>query len=275
MLASLAGLLLGTSISVYLALSRPTLRSPLDNVTHQRAEIAINHSLSYLDNPGPKAKISPFQWLIIDYLQRAYQLDKKFSYDARGISPPAEEPDASEFRVYERIVHPNALVRQLPATSNPMSQMMMAAANCDHIPLPDGFGDLMRHNLDAGGYPLTHVAYVLERLKELHCPLHAEDTKYLTTQSAQRIAAMVKNPTTSPDLRYEGMAFLIHMGRRDLVLAASLQEMIREQQPDGSWKRNTSDIRGDDHATTLATWALLEAGRPNVTGEPILRQPGR
>lgn len=235
-------------------------------------ETSINTGLAYLkDN---EEQIAYSQWFILDYLQRKYGLDEAFSARNREISPPQEEDSLQEFHVHKRIAYPDQLINELPLEgASSMRQMMMMAAHCDHIPLPADYEQLVRKNIQAGDYDMTHVAFSLERMKENGCAFPAELDKELRDDVSQRMVDLAKDISTKPDLRYEAVAFLMHMGRRDLVQAEWIKQIVQQQQPDGGWKVNHEDSASNDHATVLALLALLEYSRPNAPNEPMLRRP--
>lgn len=227
---------------------------------------AINQSISYLRTN--LESVDPLNRLILDYLQRAYNLDHVFSNEKTPIPPPQELQEAKEFSTFQRIVLPNQSVNTLPLDqADPMSQMMMQAANCDHIPIQPDFGELVVSNIRMGKYYLTHVAFSLQRMQENGC-------KYFSLQHEQAIrqevtegmSALVKDTRTSQDLRYEAIAFLMDIGHRDQIQKTSIDEMTQHQLPNGSWSN-------DDHTTILALWSLLEYTRPNTPKEPMIRIP--
>jgi len=89
---------------------------------------------------------------------------------------------------------------------------------------------------------------------------------------ARHIAALVINPTTGPDLRYEAVAFLLHMDRRDLVQVKWLDQIATRAAAGWCWKY----ITGEGGAMTRhhhGCWALLQTARPDAHDEPVLRRP--
>lgn len=235
-------------------------------------EMSITKGLAYLKNNQENVEYS--QWFILDYLQRKYSLDEAFSAGNREISPPQEEESLQEFHVHKRIAYPDQLVNVLPLEgASSMRQMMMMATHCDHIPLPIDYEQLVRKNIQAGEYDMTHVAFSLERMKENNCAFPNALDRELRDDVARRMVDLAEDTTTKPDLRYEAIAFLMHMDRRDLVKAEWINQIVEQQQPDGGWKVNHEDSASNDHATVLALWALLEYSRPNAPNEPVLRRP--
>jgi hypothetical protein len=233
-------------------------------------EQAITKGLSYLRHTSDT--VSPFQWLLLDYLQRKFELDPFFSASGKTIEPPTGRFDVVEFNIQTRIAYPDKLINSLPIEgASPMRQMVMAATHCDYIPLSPNFDKLLQKNIESGGYDLTHVAYSLERMKENGCALPAEQN--IRSLVAKRIAALITDKQTSRDLRYESVALLMHMHRRDLVKPQWIDQIVTEQQPSGGWKVNLSDEGSNDHATVLALWALLEYMNPDAPNEPVLRRP--
>lgn len=245
-----------------------------DETARKRYEVSVNRGLDYLDRTSDN--VSGLSWLMLDYLQRKFDLDSKFSTKKHIIKTPTEEQDALEFQIHRRIAYPSELVDKLPLDgASQMRQMMMIATHCDHIPLPPDFERLVKQNIESGEYDLTHVAYSLERMKENGCSFPKDKDQQLRQQAAYGMKKLAANSDTRSDLRYEAIAFLLHMGRRDLIQKSWLDTLLSEQQADGGWKLSSSENKSHDHATVLAIWGLLEYSRPDVPAEPVLRRPNR
>ncbi len=250
---------------------QPTIAAP-QGAAAEPYRAAISRGLEYLDTHAET--VQPFQWLWIDYLQRRFNLDPKFAAANRTIPAGSDEQEQSEYDIHKRVAFPNALIDKLPYDSaEPGRQMMMAATHCDHIPLPHNFEDLLKRNLKAGGYDLTHLPYSLMVMAENGCGLAERDNQALLNPAANAIAKLAANPKTIRDLRYEAVMMLMHMGRRELVKPAWLDQMLREQQADGGWKLSADESDSNDHATMLAVWALLEYTQPDAPAKVMIRRP--
>lgn len=245
---------------------------PDDSQNIQQYEASIKEGLDYLESTANN--ISPLQWLMIDYLQRKFSLGPELSATQRNIKPPLNEPDATDFRVYQRIINPDALVESLPTSEiSPMRQMLMSAAHCDHIPLPSNFPELLSSNVDDGGYNLTHVAFAFGLMEDNACAINPESDLKIREATTQGLVKLADKKDVSEDLHYEAIAFLLHLGRRDLVKARWINQIASAQQPDGGWTILAQDKTSSDHATVVALWALLEYSRPETPQTPIIRPP--
>jgi hypothetical protein len=258
-----------TTIGFYFSLRTfPNISANVPNT--QQYEASISKGLDYLESTANN--ISPLQWLMIDYLQRKFSLEQQYSAVQREIKPPSNEPDATDFKVYRRIIEPDSLIKSLPTTDvSPMRQMLMSAAHCDHIPMPSNFYELLKNNINAGGYNLTHVAFALGLMKDNSCPLSPENDLIIREATIQGLVQLADKTDVSEDLRYEAVAFLLHLGRRDLVQPRWLNKITEAQQPDGGWSILAQDKTSSDHATVVALWALLEYSRPETPESPIIR----
>ncbi len=218
--------------------------------------------------------VSPYQWLLIDYMRRQYTLGP--AYDAKDKTFTfGDQQNKLEFDTFKRIIDPLAVVSSLPLkNASIMDQMMMEAANCDHIPLPANFRQLSQANIVAGGYNMTHVAFSLERIEENGCPLRAEDNSAMRQEVATKMAMLVENPSTTTDLRYESIAFLQTMGEGKRLSAATFQKIVAEQRPSGAWGE-TAHGPDSDHATVLAVWSLLQHVQHGLPTTPMIRHPSQ
>lgn len=233
-------------------------------------EQAINRALVYIErNPN---EISALQWFFVDYLQRKFDLDPKFRAAARNLKPPSDKNENLQFQIHQRIINPQALVKELELSKNDsMDNMVRMATHCDHIDLPANYDALLQNNINAGGYEMTHAAYSLTRIKELNCPKPSRYDEMLAQLTSQ-LAELASNPKTPNDLRYEATAFLYDMGRGDQVRVEWINRIVSEQQPDGSWENSEDEQANHDHTTILALWSLLESSRDDVASKPILRK---
>jgi hypothetical protein len=231
-------------------------------------QASIQQGLDYLDLSG---QVSPLQWLLVDYLQRRFALDPRFSAFNRPIAVPGDAGAAAEFRVYQRIAYPAATVGSLPTTPDPTSRLVMQAMECDRIPLPSDFRPQLSAQIDAGGYALTHMAFSLELMQENGCRL--SDDQLLETRLIPGLMDLAGRPSVAPDLRYEATAMLAFIGRGDLIQPEWIRQMALEQNADGGWPGDGPGV-SNDHATVLAVWALLAHTNPGRPNQPMLRRPG-
>lgn len=241
----------------------------------KQPDTAIHKGLDY-----EKAHISsilPDIRLMFDYLERKYGIDQVFSAATTPILSPAiaQGQDPAQFMALRRIAYPDSLVTSLPdAQGDTQSQMLMAAANCDHIALPADYKDLVEHNLISGKYDLTHVELALKLLTENNCAYFTSpEIKDVRDRVAAGMAKLAANPETKADLRYESIALLLDMGRSDLVPHSWLLQIISEQLPTGGWSDSRGSNTPNDHTTLLAVWTLLQLSHPTAPNEPMIRRP--
>lgn len=215
-------------------------------------------------------QVSPNQKLILDFLQRKFNLNDHFSAKKTHINSPVS--DTEEWRLIKRIAYPDELENTLPPyNNNPTIYMVMAAANCDHIKQPTNLGELIKRNVSDGGYSLLHVVLSLEFMRENGCNLPVN--REFENQVIEEAVKLADNPQASADLHYEAIAMLYFSGHKDLVKSNWLAQIIQEQNPDGNWDEHVDDKQSSDHATVLALWSLLEYSQPNTTNEPMIRHP--
>ena len=81
------------------------------------------------------------------------------------------------------------------------------------------------------------------------------------------IVRILEDPATNIDLRSEAVALLQLSGHKNLVKQEWIMEIVKAQQPEGSWPN--LDNREADHTTILALWALL--GYTQNTNQPLIR----
>lgn len=220
-------------------------------------------------------KVGVEQRLLLDYLQRKYDLDKALGAEQNPF-PITENPRTypQEVNFLARISYPNKIVTVPPRSIvDGPALTNIYSANCDHIALPPSFWPTMEQNYQAGGYSLTHVALALAFMRDNSCevPAARSDLK------SKVLAGMVKladNPATNPDLRYEAIAFLGLSSDFTEINSKWVDAITEAQQENGSWI-DASDRQNSDHTTVLALWALLEYSKPNVPYEPLIHRPSQ
>lgn len=231
----------------------------------------INAEKYLIDNLG---MVATEQRLILDYLQRKFDLNMKLSVN---ISPITTRTSADnyplEIHFVERIAYPDKLVTAKPRNVlDPMSWVTVYSANCDHTPLPKDFWTRVKQNYSHGGYEMTHIVLALSFMKDNGCTI-PEEAEEIEREVIAAMARLADDPGTNADLRYESIAFMMLAGSYDTVKREWIEKVLSEQRPDGSWSFTLNDGRSNDHATTLALWAILEYKDPNRPYEPFIRRP--
>lgn len=233
-------------------------------------ERAIKKSVDYLKS---SASIKQNHKLFVDYLQRAYNLDQALSLAGQPFDT-SKDPRIypQEINYLERIAFPDRIVQEQP--KNPLEGPTLTnvfSANCDHLPFPENFWQTIEQNNGAGDYYMTHNALAFRFMKDNGCPV-PEDKKYLEAQTKDGMIKLAEDPTTNPDLRYEAIAFLCLSGYQETIQPAWIQQIIDEQNDDGSWD-NPANQADTDHTTILALWAILSYNRPEAVEQSLIRRP--
>lgn len=238
----------------------------------QKPEIkAVTRGQEYLVNN--LSTIKPEQRLFVDYLQRKFNLDERLGITKNPIlitENPVTYPQ--EIHFLARIAYPDKLVTIPPrnVVDGP-TLTNIYSANCDHMQLPKAFWPTMSQNNEAGGYYLTHNALALAFIKDNGCQIPPTEGDLLS-KTVDGMVKIMDDPNTTPDLRYEAIAFLGLSGRSDLINSKWIDQLVSQQKENGSWV-DGSDAQNSDHTTTLALWALLEYSHPGTPYEPLIHRP--
>lgn len=224
-----------------------------------------------IDNLGV---VAAEQRLILDYLQRKFDLDSKLSANTSPITVRSDADNYPlEIHFIERIAYPEKLVTIKPRNVlDPMSWVTVYSANCDHTPLPKDFWTKVKQNYLQGGYEMTHIVLALSFMKDNGCTI-PDEAEEIEREVIAAMARLADDPATNADLRYESIAFIMLAGSYDTVKGEWIEKVLSEQRPDGSWSFTLNDGRSNDHATTLALWAIFEYKNPNKPYEPFIRRP--
>lgn len=235
----------------------PTVSAPTIDESIQHAQQYLVTNINQVD---------PQQRLILDYLYRRFGIDKTLSAEVTPIDFKAKSSDAAhEYQSLERIAFPNKLVSSLGNSPS----LLMQAANCDRIPLPKNYSQLLQADANNGGYSLTHAAFAVEVTRELGCKVIL--AQQIDEQARLEMIKLAADAATPADLRYEAVAFLAFTGHQADIKQEWVQTIRSEQQADGSWQPGAVPGIQIDHTTTLALWALLTQ-RSGNSNEPLIRR---
>lgn len=213
-------------------------------------------------------EVSPAQLLLLNYLERAYNISPQLGYEINPVTIPQEDSEhfKAEVNNLMRIVDPKKTVISLG--NSPTS--VAIAVNCDRITPPVDYQQRLVREVGQGGYKATHAALSVHIMKELRCPL-GEDLRKLDTQLAEKLVTISTSTETIPDLRYEATAFLLLLGHGNQVQQAWIDTIMKEQRSDGGWFAGIPDEQtSHEHASVLAYWILLQYSQK--TSEPLVRR---
>lgn len=275
------------SLVLFVGIQLFYISSRLLEVRHQKAAEASR--LQALANRKPEEKavekaqqylkdnisrVDPATRLILDYVQRRFNLDKSLNKDAYPITTKVGGASTSqEIDYILRIAYPDNIHAVSPGNiSNTLMITNIYSANCDHLNPPAVFWKTIRENVDKGGYLLTHNALAFAMLKDNDCPV-PDNIEAMKPLIFSRIAKIAEDKSVTPDLRYEAAALLFLNSRHDLVEKSWIDQIVKEQRTDGGWTAIPGEKTNDPHATLLAMWAILEYQNPDKPYEPLIRRP--
>ncbi len=257
--------------SIYLLL-RPDSK-PLETQVLTMEEQAIQNAQDYF--VGSVEQVDPSERFILAYLQRKFNLNPKIGVEGPPIDLHEDPQTYPEEKHYlARIAYPNKLVTVAPKLEpeDKIQLINIYSANCDHLPLPSNFWSTLEQSFQEGSYYMTHVALAFAFMKDNNCPLPPEADN-LKTRTIQEMVKLADDPTTTADLRYEAVAFLMLNKQRDLVQPWWINQIVAEQRKSGGWSKDVGGDKDDLHTTILGLWSLLEYYRPNTLDEPMIRRP--
>ena len=179
--------------------------------------------------------------------------------------------DDAYYRVVRRMGDPDHSYQDgdWASVTAALDEVTFPALYCRDQTLPSDYVQKMDALRDLGGYHLTHVALALIWFEENGCTPPV-DASYRSDIDA-RMATLVDRSDGLDDLEMEAVAWLLHMGRADLVEHADLQAIADAHLPGDGWGLTPASTTGDWHATGLGLWALLIYECPD-TDEPLARQ---
>ncbi len=277
-----------TSASVANVASREHVIPPPRPAESATGELppSIVRGLAYLE---AQPALAPSAVLVLHYLRRWYgltvfpDLDDRYRIALNQGNTPGlpEDWKASYLRVMHRIISPTVKINldgrarwedfaAAMFARGGVNVITIPALYCDQIPYPMAYTSILESGRRAGGYELTHVGMALRWIDENGCT-SPMDAGFEPTV-ANDIAELVDPTDGVTDLDMESTAFLMYMGRRDLVREDMLVAIVDAQRPNGGWSDDSSDpsLTSAWHPTSMALWALLGQHEPEVEMSPMI-----
>jgi len=179
-----------------------------------------------------------------------------------------EAQPVPDFRALRRILFPETTFErdEVPTLTDDVNRIFVPALYCDRFTAPLSYRRELIAAEKKGGYYLTHVGLALIFLESLGCESPFPDPAAFRERVCLRMAELLQPGDGVTDLELEAAAFLLTMGRHDLVDDVFLETTLRHQLPDGGWAFE-SPIASNWHASAMGLWTLLEvrnAGRAKV-----------
>lgn len=236
------------------------------DVSMQKTFEYLSHNLS---------QFSDSEKIFLHYLHRKFDLEPHLSIDKiNSIQRNHHSPQEVDYMY--RIVDPNEILKQPFSTeltdANKITRLNLFSSNCDVKKIPSDFWPTMKAQADKGGFEMTHVALAIVFIQDNGClsPPELEDIK---EQVIAGMSDLAKDHETIADLRYEAIAFLYLLDREELVQDEWIDNIIKNQLPEGGWAEKVGDTKSLSHTTTLALWCLLESSNPDKPYAPLIRRP--
>ena len=252
----------------------PPLVRPYADCPHARV---IDAALGFLSRPEQQERTGWQVYALLDYLQRRFRLDKRYSMEQVYPLEIWSEDDVKMAARFGRLVDPSFVIETsaLAKDADWLSNLMMRSLYCEIFPADDGFLEEMveRYEEDQArpkpGYVTTHIILCVLWLRERGC-VDFNNPALPTVSFADALEQIVSRERGETDLAFEAMMLLYYLGEGARVWDKWIETMAGLQRPSGAWGYDLS--RPDDgHPTVLALWVLLEHALPDASKCPWVR----
>jgi hypothetical protein len=222
---------------------------------------AIDRSVAWAAPRLPEG--DPHVVITYDFLSRAFAIDA--FRDARSLATAKNAGNAATDPSY-RLFDPAApLDPALLDWGSPPTRLLPLALACDNPGLPPGTDEFFAAQARDGGYALTHVGLALEVMRQAGCDVPWAAAMRRTALDALTVAARERERSGKPidDLAIEQYVVLEYLGEESAVTPANVTEVVRSQQPDGSF--GGDDVHNALHSVSLAIWLFeMQLGAPGA-----------
>lgn len=256
----------------------PETKAPARPYANSPDAAAIDAALAYLLRHEEQERPSWQVYALLDYLQRRFGLDGKYSIEnafPREVWPEYDLEMAALFgRLTDNAFHADTTL--FSKDPRDLNYLLAGALYCDQHPVDDAYIqqllDLYRADgaRPAPGYIATHVILACQWLRELGCdapfPELAEERPGFTSL----LESIINRENAETDLAFEAMMLLYCVGEGTRVWDAWVDTLRGLQRPSGAWGYRPGDA-DHGHPTVLALWVLLEQALPRVEKEAWVR----
>ena len=231
---------------------------------------AIDAALGFLSRPEQQERPAWQTYALLDYLQRRFGLDARYSMKQAYPRELWSEDDVNMAARFGRLVDPTFAI-ETPALAKDadwLTNLMTRSLYCDLVPADDAFlqGMAARYAEDQArpepGYVTTHVVLCAQWLQERGC-VDRSALESKMPRFADALEGIASRERGETDLAFEAMMLLYYTGEGLRVWEKWIDVMAGLQRPSGAWGYDPS--RPDDgHPTVMALWVLLEQALPGV-----------
>lgn len=239
---------------------------------HSDLSLPIEKALKHIQSR--KSNIQPLDLMLLDFLQRKFELDPAFSFQyAYFRVPPAAEKEKCD--LYRRLIDPDSPTPVLPKQAPVFVRTDLMALYCRDGLMPPDFFDRLRFQQKTGGYALTHAALALQWVQDLDCLPDLPEYRDLRESLARDLLRLAQDQQMISDVGLEALAFLCYLGEQKKLPRDVADTLRNAQRVDGSFagRRVARPDEFNDHATLLGLWIFLELQHPGQAHVPMMRLP--
>lgn len=208
---------------------------------------AINKAIANIKAKGNN--VMPMMVPVLHILIKKFHIDLNIDAQTSQIIKTSSPNEAPFLRfIDDSIKSPEAQVRALTG----IDKVTAGALYCDCYGLPENFFSDVNDIAYSRDYGTTHAIFALAIIAQRKCIYDAATYNNLMKTLLPLLPVLIETRQPSADVSIEAVVMLYLSGNAAMVRPEWIQEIIKTQYPDGSWKYK-------DHTTVLALWALLEA----------------
>lgn len=235
---------------------------------------AIDAALDFLLRHEDQERPSWQVYALLDYLQRRFGLDEKYSIENAFPRDVWPEYDLEMTVLFGRLTDSTFRVdgALFPKEPKDLNRLLAGALYCDQHPVDAAFIEqlLEIYRADcarpAPGYIATHIVLACQWLRELGCDAAFPELAAEQPGFAEILEVIINREYAETDLAFEAMMLLYYRGEGNRVWDAWVDSLRGLQRPSGAWSYRPEDA-DHGHPTVLALWVLLEQALPGTAKE--------
>lgn len=238
----------------------PLAHSETKSSQKQELEKSRNRILDYIRKNKSHFRVEDL--ILLDYLQRRFELPDEFSFNRSFIRIPTSQ-DIKSLEIYGRIINYKGVEWKKPEQAENYIWLELKALFVDRQEdCPDKVTLIrqIKEQSQRGGYETTHSALALGWFVERGCLSgNDNDVQQLMNEITHQLYSITLSISFPSDLKMEAMAFICYLGKKKNINHDEVYQLFSFQRDDGAFSGTRTPSEGVNvHTTLLMLWLASE-----------------
>lgn len=218
--------------------------------------------------------------ILLDYLQRRFDLPDEFSFNKSFIRIPTSQ-DIKSLEIYGRLIYYKGIEWKKPKQAESYIWLELKALfinKQEDCPNKTTLIRQLKEQSEEGGYASTHSALALGWFIEQKClSTNDNDVQQLINGITHRLYSLALSIPYPSDLKVEALAFICYLGKKKFINPDEIYPLFSFQRDDGAFSGTNIPSDGVNvHTTLLLLWLAVEFLNEDILfTEPMIVEKAR